>query len=574
MPEWGFPNSDVCHARPMKAFEPESRDRSGAAVSPERDARSLRGRDVLSRASLNKATAFTAEERDRLGLRGLLPARIGNQTLQISRVLENLRRKDSDIERYIFLTALQSRNERLFYRTLTENIEELLPIVYTPTVGEACRTFAQIFRQPRGFYISSEDRGHVRRMLDNWPDRDVRMVVMTDGQRILGLGDLGANGMGIPIGKLSLYTAFAGIPPEQCLPIQIDVGTDNPELLADPLYLGLQRERIVGEPYLELLDEIMEALHEAFPASLVQFEDFLTPNAYALLDRYRDRYLCFNDDIQGTAAMALAGLLASTRITRIPLREQRFLFLGAGAAATGIADLLVAELESQGLCTEEARRKLWFVDVDGLVTADRAELPSHNRPYAHPHEPLDFHGALDALQPHVLIGATGHGGAFDEAAIATMARHHERPVVFALSNPTHHAECTAQQAWDWSEGRVVFASGSPFPPVAAKDGELWMPAQGNNAYIFPGVGLGALGCGARTVTEGMFLAAARSLASAVSPDALAGGALYPSLAEIREVSLGIAMAVAEAADEAGVATRPPSAWTRESLARDMYDPVY
>lgn len=534
----------------------------------------LRNRDVLTDPALNKSTAFTAAEREQLGLRGLLPAREGTQALQIERVLENLRRKDTDIERYVFLMALQARNERLFHRTLLDHIDEIMPLVYTPTVGQACREFAHIFRQPRGFYISSEDRGRVREMLDNWSERDVRMIVITDGERILGLGDLGANGMGIPIGKLALYTACGGIDPKHCLPIQLDVGTDNQELLADPLYLGLERTRLRGEAYYALMDEIIEALADAYPRALIQFEDFLTPNAYALLERYRDRVLCFNDDIQGTAAVALAGIQASTRITGVPLRDQTILFLGAGSAATGIADLLTVALQAEGISASEARRRLWFADARGLVVASRTDLLPHNQPYAHDHPEIGFIEALEALRPHALIGATGHGGAFTQEAIACMARNHERPVVFALSNPTSKAECTAQQAYDWSGGRVIFASGSPFPPIPLADGSLWTPGQGNNAYIFPGVGLGAVGCGARRVSDRMFLAAAAALAEAVKPAHLERGALYPPLAEIRSVSLAIATGVAEVAYEEGLASEPRPEDLRGQLAESMYDPTY
>ncbi|MEM7411104.1 MAG: NAD-dependent malic enzyme [Myxococcota bacterium] len=545
------------------------RSRSDVAQPPP-----LRGQALLNAPGATKGTAFSEAERDALGLRGLLPAQVGSQPLQMERVLENLSRKDSDIERYIFLTGLQARNERLFYRVLIDHVDDVLSLVYTPTVGQACREFAHIFRKPRGFYISANDRGRVRSILDNWPERDVRMIVMTDGERILGLGDLGANGMGIPIGKLSLYTAFAGIAPEQCLPIQIDVGTGNQELLRDPLYLGLNQERVKGAPYLALMDEVMEALHDAFPQAIVQFEDFLTPNAYRLLDRYRDRYACFNDDIQGTAAVALAGLLASTRTTGKSLREQTFLFLGAGSAATGIAELLVARLRHEGLAEEQARSRIWFVDVDGLLVRSRDDLLPHNHRFAHDHEPLSFHAALETIAPDVLIGATGHPGVFDEAALRTLARKHERPVVFALSNPTDRSECTAEQAFAWSGGRAVFASGSPFPSLALKDGAEWRPSQANNAYIFPGIGLGALAAEAQRLSDPMFLAAAAALAGEVSPEEISNGSLYPDLPRIREVSVSIARAVAEQAHRDELASAPAERWSPDALRQRMYDPTY
>jgi malate dehydrogenase (oxaloacetate-decarboxylating)(NADP+) len=345
----------------------------------------LTGPALLNDARHNKSTAFTKEERERFGLRGLLPAAVCGQDTQLERVLENIRRKEHDIEKYIALRALEGRNERLFYRALIDHTEELLPLVYTPTVGQACREFAHIFRQSRGLYITPEDRGSVRELLDNWPEHDVRVIVVTDGERILGLGDLGANGMGIPIGKLSLYTAFAGIDPSQCLPVQLDVGTNNRELRDDPLYLGWTHERVEGDAYDALVEEFVNAVQDAYPKALIQFEDFLTPNAYRLLHRYRDQVLCFNDDIQGTAAVSLAGVYASTRISGTRFEDLRVMFLGAGSAATGIGDLMTRALVDAGLSSEEARRRLWFVDVKGLVVQGRDDLMPHNLPYAHAH---------------------------------------------------------------------------------------------------------------------------------------------------------------------------------------------
>ncbi len=533
----------------------------------------LRGRDILANPHTNKSTAFTREERDRHGLRGLLPHQMEVQDVQVQRVLENLRRKDNDLERYITLMTLQGRNERLFYKVMLENVDEIGPLIYTPTVGQACKEFAHIFREARGFYVTPEDRGCIRSMLDNWPEDDVRVVVVTDGSRILGLGDLGSNGMGIPIGKLALYTACAGIDPAQCLPVMFDIGTNNEELLKDPLYLGVPHERIDGDDYFSLMDEFVEAITDAYPKALVQFEDFLSPKAYALLERFRDRILCFNDDIQGTAAVVLAGLCAATRVIEKPLGEQRFMFLGAGSAATGIGDLLTVALTEQGLSRQEARARLWFVDEKGLVTSARDDLAPHNLPYAHDHAPLGFIEALREFEPHALIGATAHAGAFTREAVETMAANHDRPVLFALSNPTSSAECTAEQAYHWTAGKAIFASGSPFDPVRLGDREFH-PGQGNNAYIFPGVGLGAVGCQARGVTDGMFLAAADALAQRVSEDDLALGALYPPRSEIREISLDIAVAVAERAYEQDLATLPRPADLRAHLRESMYDPSY
>ena len=537
------------------------------------DTKSRTGFDVLRDPALNKSTAFTAEERDRLKLRGLLPAAIGHQPLQLERVLENIRRKNNDIEKYIFLTALQSRNERLFHRALIDNIDELMPVVYTPTVGQACKEFAHIFRQTKGFYITPADRGRVRDNLDNWPEQDVRVVVVTDGQRILGLGDLGASGMGIPIGKLALYVACAGIHPHQCLPVMLDVGTDNEELRADPLYLGINAPRLVGSDYDALVEEFVVAVQDKFPGALIQFEDFLTPNAYRHLNAYQDRVLCFNDDIQGTAAVALAGVYASTRISGLDFGDLTIMFLGAGSAATGIADLMVPAFMASGLSDEAARRRLWFVDEHGLLVEGRDGLGPHNMPYAHDHAPAGLVDAIHTLKPNILIGATGAPGTFTQAVVSAMAEVNPRPGIFALSNPTSRAECTAEQAYEWSDGSVIFASGSPFPPVTV-NGEERRPGQANNAYIFPGIGLGAVACGARRITDDMFLAAARALSDRVDEGDLAAGSIYPPLSNIRSLSLSIAVAVAEVAFAQGLASAPEPDDLERAIADDMYDPHY
>ena len=531
------------------------------------------GSDVLHSAALNKSTAFDREERERLGLRGLLPHAVCSQPLQLERVLAAVRRKGYDIERYIYLMSLQSRNERLFYRALIDHIEELMPIVYTPTVGQACKEFAHIFRQTRGFYITPEDRGEVGEILGNWPEEDVRVIVVTDGERILGLGDLGANGMGIPIGKLALYVACAGIHPDHCLPVMFDVGTDNDALRGDPLYLGIGRERLHGDAYHELFEEFVLAVQRRYPQALIQFEDFLTPNAFRLLDAYRDRVLCFNDDIQGTAAVALAGVLTSTRISGIGFGDVKVLFLGAGSAATGIADLMMPALQATGLSETAARERLWFVDGKGLVVRSRDALRGHKRRYAQDHPPATFVEAIRWFEPNVLIGATGSPGTFTEEVIGLMAEINPRPAIFALSNPTSRAECTAEQAYRWSDGRVIFASGSPFAPVM-HGGREHRPGQGNNAYIFPGIGLGAIMCGAKRIRDEMFLAAAHALAAHVSEDDLRVGAVYPPLAEIREVSLRIAVAVARIAYEQDLARVPMPEDLEATIVAYMYDPSY
>jgi len=532
------------------------------------------GIEALNDSEINKSTAFTSAERDELGLRGLLPWATCEQSTQVRRVLANIERKAYDIERYVLLNALHDRNQRLFYRVLIDHVEQMMPLVYTPTVGEACKEFAHIFRTSRGFYITPDDRGQIESMLGNWPHRDIRVIVITDGQRILGLGDLGANGMGIPIGKLDLYTALAGIAPQHCLPVMFDVGTGNQELLQDPLYLGYPHSRLEGDEYDTLMEEFITAVEKVFPKALVQFEDFLTPNAYALLGRYRKRILSFNDDIQGTAAVALAGVYSATQITGDDYRDLTIMFLGAGSAATGIGDLMTQAFMSEGLSEAEARRRLWFVDVAGLVVQDRSDLAPHNLPYAHDHAPATFVEAMRDLKPQVLIGATGHPGTFTKEVLEIMAANNERPVVFALSNPTSKAECTAAQAYEWTNGRVVFASGSPFPSIDLGGGKTWRPGQGNNAYIFPGIGLGAMGCEATGISDTMFLAAARTLADQVSEDDLAEVALYPKLTEIREVSLAIATAVAERAYDEGLATLPRPKALREFLAGLQYEPTY
>lgn len=531
------------------------------------------GFEILFDAARNKGTAFTEEERDRLKIRGLLPPRVTSLELQVDRTLENLRRKTSDIEKYIFLNSLHGRNERLFYTVVRRNLEEMLPLIYTPTVGQACREFAHIFRQTRGLYVSAQDRGRVASLLSHWPEEDVRVVVVTDGQRILGLGDLGANGMGIPLGKLRLYVACAGVPPHHCLPIMVDVGTNNESLRNDPLYLGLDQPRIAQEPYDELMEELMTELKTRFPKVLVQFEDFLTPNAFRLLNRYRDRQLCFNDDIQGTAAVALAGILASIRLTGVPFREMRFVFLGAGSAATGIADLIGFALQQEGLTPEESRAQIRFVDVHGLVRKDRDHLLPHNLPYAHDEPDATFVETIDRFRPHVLVGATGVAGTFSREAVELMSRINERPVIFALSNPTSQAECTPQQAYNWSQGRAIVATGSPFRPVLYQ-GQTYHPGQGNNAYVFPGMGLGAVVSEARRINDRMFLEAARCLAQQVSEEDLTNGSVYPPITRIVDVSTRIATAVAESAWDQGIADAPRPDDARAAITDFQYQPTY
>ena len=533
-----------------------------------------RGTALLREPLLNKGTAFSAAERETLGLRGLLPPRINTQEAQVSRVLENFRRKPTDLDKYINLAALHDRNETLFYRVVVDNPDEMMPIIYTPTVGLACQQFGHIFQRPRGLFVSIEDLGSVESVLRNWPHRDVAMIVVTDGERILGLGDQGANGMGIPVGKLSLYTACAGVHPRQCLPVVLDVGTNNAALLEDPLYIGLPRPRVRGEAYDALLDEFIAATQKVFPSVVVQFEDFANQNAFRLLHKWRDRICTFNDDIQGTAAVALAGIVSALRVSGGRLGDQTLLFLGAGEAATGIADLAVTAMIAEGLDPAAARARCWLFDSRGLVQAGRTDLVEHKLPYAHPHAPVaGFADAVRALRPTAIIGVAATAGAFNEEVVRGMTAINERPIVFALSNPTSKAECTAEQAYRWSGGQALFASGSPFAPVTL-DGRRYVPRQGNNSYIFPGVGLGAIAARARRITDEMFMAAVHALCAQVTPEDLAQGSLYPPLARVREVSAHIAAAVARVVFDAGLAVMERPADLLAHVRSQMYEPRY
>ena len=530
---------------------------------------------LLQDPALNKGTAFTEAERDRLHLRGLLPPHVSTQEQQLGRVLENFRRKSSDLEKYINLRALHDRNETLFFRLLMENPDEMMPIVYTPTVGLACQRYTHIFQRPHGIFVSAADRGRVADVLANWPRRhDVRIIVVSDGERILGLGDLGANGMGIPVGKLSLYTACAGVHPNACLPVLLDAGTNNSELLDDPLYIGLHQPRVRGEAYDALVEEFVVAASELFPGVVIQFEDFASHNAFRLLRKYRDRIPTFNDDIQGTAAVTLAGILSALRVTGGALGEQTLLFQGAGEAATGIADLVVEAMVAKGLDKAKARSRCWLFDSKGLVVGSRNDLAEHKRPYAHDHAPVGtLLDAVKALRPTAIIGVAAVGGAFTEDVVRTMASLNKRPIVFALSNPTSKSECTATQAYRWSDGRALFACGSPFDPVTL-DGRTHVPRQGNNSYIFPGVGLGVIVSGASRVTDEMFMAAANELAAQVRDDDLRQGSLYPPLSSIRDVSAHIAAATAAVAYRRGLARGAAPANLLEAVRAQMYEPRY
>lgn len=522
----------------------------------------------------NKGTAFTDAEREALNLRGLLPPRVHSPAEQELRVLGNIRRKATDLDRYLYLLALQDRNEILFYRVVMNNIREMMPLIYTPTVGKACQEFQHIYRRPRGFYVSSNDRGRIKEILQNWPHKDARIIVVTDGERILGLGDLGADGMGIPIGKLALYTACAGIHPTQCLPVMLDVGTNNESLLNDPLYNGLEQHRARGEQYDELVDEFVKAAQAVFPGVLIQFEDFGNTNAFRLLEKYREQTNCFNDDIQGTGAVALAGIIAALRITGGKLTEQRLLFLGAGEAGIGTADSFVAALVEEGVSIEKARESCCFVDTQGLLVADRETIAPHKQRYAREQPHIStFLEAVQTLKPTVILGLSGQPGSFSKDIIEAMAEINERPVIFALSNPTSKAECTAEQAYNWSNGRAIFASGSPFDAVTMGN-QTFVPGQGNNVYIFPGVGLGAIVSRARKVTDEMFLAAAHCLASHVRDSDISSGCVYPSLSRIREVSASIAYEVAKIAWSQGLAGCEEPEDLKAEIQKHMFQPVY
>lgn len=532
------------------------------------------GTRLLQDPRFNKGTAFTTAERHALGLRGLVPPGILDIQAQQARMLATLQRQANDLERYVHLISLQDRNETLFYRLVIDHIEQMMPLIYTPTVGQACQRHGHIYRRSRGLYISLQDLGHVRECIANWHNDDVRVIVVTDGERILGLGDLGVGGMGIPIGKLSLYTACAGVHPQACLPVTIDVGTDNAELLADPFYLGLRQKRERGPDYDRLIEEFIAAVQERWPGCLVQFEDFANHNAFRLLDRWRGRICCFNDDIQGTASVTLAGLLSALRVTGGKLADQRILFLGAGEAGIGTGDLVTASLMAEGLSEAEARTRCWFVDSQGLIVQGRERLTEHKKHYAHAHAPVrDLLSAVQVLRPTALVGVSGQARSFTQPILAEMARINPRPIIFALSNPTSKAECTAAEAYAATGGRAVFASGSPFAPVEFGDHVL-SPGQCNNAYIFPGIGLGVVASRARRVDDEMFIIAARTLARQVAPSDLDCGRIFPALSRIRQVSREIAIAIAEHAFARGLAGMPRPADLGALIDAEVYDPSY
>ena len=548
--------------------------RRGSDAISDEESKLATGVEIIHDPFLNKGTAFTEEERDTLGLRGLLPPVVQSMEEQVAKVMENFNEKATDLEKYLYLISLQDENRALFYRVVVDHIAEMMPIVYTPTVGLACQRYAHIFPRPRALFISANDRGRMAGILQNWPMRDVRVIVITDGERILGLGDLGANGMGIPIGKLALYTACAGINPARSLPMLLDVGTENRAYLDDPLYLGLRQHRLRGVAYDELFEELVTAVQMVFPHALFQFEDFGTSNAFGLLAKYRDRICTFNDDIQGTGAVALAGIYSALRITGGKLRDQTILFYGAGEAGIGIGNVVVPAMMAEGLSEDEARSRCWYVDSEGLVVKSRRNLAPHKLPFAHEHEPVaGFLSAVESLKPTAIIGASAQPKTFSRDILEVMARFNERPMVFALSNPTSKAECTAVEAYDWTHGRAIFASGSPFQPVTI-DGKMHVPGQMNNAYIFPGVGLGIAASASSRVTDEMIFSAAKALANEVEEADLRQGRIFPSLIRIREVSAAIGTAVAEVAFNRGLAAIPRPADIARHVKSQVYEPEY
>ena len=543
-----------------------------------------RGMDLLNRQGLNKGTAFTEEERTRFGLHGLLPPQVETLEEQVVRAYGAYQRKDDDLERHIYLRGLQDTNEVLFYRLLLDHIEEMMPIVYTPTVALACEQFSHIYRRPRGVFIPYPLLDSIPQLLRNRPNKDVDVIVVTDGERILGIGDQGAGGLGIPIGKLSLYTLIGGIRPERTLPVVLDVGTNNNDRLHDPEYLGWRHERISGQPYFDFVDQFVQAVQKEMPGTCLQWEDFATPHARPILNRYRDQLLTFNDDIQGTSAVALGAILAAVKVTGKSLKEQQIVMLGAGSAGIGVADGLCAEMKEEGLSQEEAHSRFWIIDKDGLLHSGRKDLTLEQSVYAQPESRVsgwprtsnlhiglaDVIGSINAT---VLIGLSTVGGAFSEQIVREMARKVEQPIIFPLSNPTSRSEANAEDLIRWTDGRALVAAGSPFAPVSY-DGRKIPIAQCNNVYIFPALGLGVVASGARRVTEPMMLAAARALAGNSPALKDASASLLPPLTDLRRVAAEIAVAVGIEAQRDGVAPNVTEDELRERVLKTQWTPAY
>jgi len=532
------------------------------------------GYAVLRNPRLNKGTAFTEAERHKYRLEGLLPPTVTNIDLQAARRHTEITNLDNDLQKYLVLSDLQGRNETLFYKVVMSDPATYMPLVYTPTVGEACQKFAHIFREARGMFLPISARGRIRELLVNWPEKDVRFIVVTDGERILGLGDLGAGGMGIPIGKLALYTACAGVPPQYCLPVVLDVGTNNQILLDDPLYQGLRHNRVRGEEYMTFINEFVDAVQALYPRCCIQWEDFANINAVPILDRYRDKICTFNDDIQGTAGIALAGIFAALRITKQKITDQRLLFLGGGSAGTGIAELICQAMVMEGMDIVEARKRNALFDINGLIVTSRTDLAPFQRPFAQDREPLStFVEAVKAIRPTGIIGVSTVPKLFTREVIHMMAEINERPIIFPYSNPTSRSECTAEEAYRWSGGRAVFASGSPFPPVEIA-GHNFVPGQGNNVYIFPAMGMAVFGTEATRVTEEMFIVAAKAVAEQVTEEDLAMGLIYPPQSRILDASLHVAERVAAYIFDQGLARTPRPDDVSSLIRSRAYHPVY
>jgi malate dehydrogenase (oxaloacetate-decarboxylating)(NADP+) len=530
--------------------------------------------DLLYDPRKNKGTAFTRIERDQFGLNGLLPDTIETLEIQVQRTHEQVDYLEKPINKYVYLLQLLDNDEKLFFKVLMDDPAKYIPIVYTPTVGEACQKFGHIFRRPRGLYISIDDKDNIKSILRNWPVEDVRFAVVTDGERILGLGDLGVCGMGIPIGKLNLYTACAGVPPEYTLPVTLDVGTDNEEFLKDPLYPGLRRNRVRGAGYDAFIEAFVQAIDEVFPKICIQWEDFAGFNAIQILNNYREKICTFNDDIQGTAAVATGGLIAACKFSGKPLGQQRFLFFGAGAAATGIANLLVMLLKQQGISENDAYQQLYLFNSKGLLVSSRSDLRDYQLKFAKDLPNSDnFVETILSIKPTAIIGVSTVGGAFTRQVIEAMSSVNERPIIFPYSNPTEHSECTAEQAYNWSEGKAIFASGSPFAPVNY-DGKIFTPGQGNNVYIFPAMGLAIFATQPRRITDEMFIVASETLASQVTAEDFDIGLIYPPINKILEVSLEIAVQVAKKIFELGMASVNEPEDIASFIKNKMYQPVY
>ncbi len=521
-----------------------------------------------------KGTVFNKAERRKYKLEGLLPDAIESMETQILRIQGQLKQIELPIHKYIYLSNLLDINETLFFQTIISDPATFLPLVYTPTVGEACERFGHIARRPRGLFISIKNKNRIETLLRNWPVKDVRFIVVTDGQRILGLGDLGICGIGIPIGKLALYTSCAGVPPEYTLPIVLDAGTDNEKYLNDPLYPGLKQKRVTGKAYDDFVQAFVKAVTKVFPKVCIQWEDFAGVNAIRILEKYRDKVCTFNDDIQGTASIAVAGFIAVSRLLKKPFKVQRFLFLGAGAAAFGIADMLVKKFQKDGLSKEEAYKRCWMFDVNGLLVKSRTDLADHHLPFAHESEPSnDFAASILKIKPTAIIGVSTVGGAFTQQVIENMSSINERPIIFPYSNPTSHSECTAEQAYTWSKGKAIFASGSPFAPVTYS-GKTFTPGQGNNVFIFPALGLAIYATEAKRVTDEMLLTASEAVAEQITQEDFNNGLIYPPIKNIRNVSVNVAVKVAEEIFRSGLARVKKPKNIRKFIKSKMYEPVY